>query len=376
MDDWKFDNYYLWRNKHAECGGENQSPININSDELVECNLMCDIETLYKPSECRIKYDKHNMVTLEYDLGSYLKMNEIYYSLRNIYIHTPSLHTIDNERFDVEIIMVHKSDNNAKDNPDKGVITCKMLNRFNREYGPDQDFLNEFIFKTPKEPISYFKKIPVSKDWNVELLTPKEKSSFYMYDGSLPFPDCAEGYKIIVYEEIGNIGNTNFNLLKENIGSNTRPVQMVGNRKVFYNPGKNLKETPSNRDIVTDDKFLKCVKTDEDKPKPIIKMKTFLDEKLDEKTFNRIKVSFMLVAFISLVVLGYFFVLYLYKMMYVQKMFKVFLPGEVLTSQQLKQWTECSSDYYTDPTTVVANAAANAVNAATNAVATNAVANK
>ena len=29
--------------------------------------------------------------------------------------------------------------------------------------------------------------------------------------------------------------------------------------------------------------------------------------------------------------------------MYVQKMFKVFLPGEVMTSQVLKQWDECSS---------------------------------
>ena len=160
----------------------------------------------------------------------------------------------------------------------------------------------------------------------------------------MPFPDCAEGYKIIVYEEIGNIGNTNFNLLKENIGSNSRPVQMVGNRKVFYNPGKNLTDSPTTRDIVTDDKFLKCVKTDEDKPLPTIKMKSFVDEKLDEKTFYKIKVGFMLITFISLVILGYFFVLYLYKMMYVQKMFKVFLPGEVMTSDRLNKWNKCSSD--------------------------------
>ena len=30
----------------------------------------------------------------------------------------------------------------------------------------------------------------------------------------------AEKFKVIVYEEIGNIGDTNFQLLKENVGKN------------------------------------------------------------------------------------------------------------------------------------------------------------
>ena len=36
-----------------------------------------------------------------------------------------------------------------------------------------------------------------------------------MYDGSLPFPPCNEKYKVFVFEEIGNIGSTNLELLKE-----------------------------------------------------------------------------------------------------------------------------------------------------------------
>ncbi len=44
-----------------------------------------------------------------------------------------------------------------------------------------------------------------------------------MYDGSLPFPP-SEKYKVFVFEEIGNIGSTNLQLLKENIGDNSRPT--------------------------------------------------------------------------------------------------------------------------------------------------------
>ena len=58
-----------------------------------------------------------------------------------------------NEKFEVEVMMVHKTDQSGnKDAKDNGIITCKLLNRYNREHGPEQDFFNEFFFKIPKEP--------------------------------------------------------------------------------------------------------------------------------------------------------------------------------------------------------------------------------
>ena len=87
-----------------------------------------------------------------------------------------------------------------------------------------------------------------------------------MYDGSLPFPPCTEKFKVIVYEEIGNIGDTNFNLIKENVGKNNRPVQDIGSRKIFYNPGRILKAPETNEDTFSHDKFLRCIKREDDEP--------------------------------------------------------------------------------------------------------------
>ena len=46
-----------------------------------------------------------------------------------------------------------------------------------------------------------------------------ENKSFFMYDGSLPYPPCDTNFKIIIYEDIGTIGRTNLDILKHNMES-------------------------------------------------------------------------------------------------------------------------------------------------------------
>jgi carbonic anhydrase len=348
MSDWSFENFYLWKNMYPECSANEQSPINISTDNLKECNLMCQLETYYKHSKCKVKFTKNNMLVLEYDFGSRAKFSGNFYNLTEIIICTPSMHTIDNEKFEAEIMMIHRSDqSDNKDSVDNGLITCKLLNRYNKEYGPEQDFLNEFIFRTPKVPFNdnaLFETIDVSERWSADLLNPKERSSFFMYDGSLPFPPCNEKYKVIVYEEIGNIGNVNLKLLKENVGKNNRPVQDLGNRKIFYNPGRVLKKTSANEDTLSTNKFLKCEKRED--PLPIVTQQaressSFTNEKLEERTFQIIKNVFMGIAVLALIVLAYYFTLYLYRQMYIQKTLKSLLPKDVYLGVE-ESWKACS----------------------------------
>ena len=352
MSDWSFQDFYLWRNTYAACSSTEQSPINIDTDILKECNLMCQIDTNYKHSKCRLQYTKNNMISIKYDYGSRAKFNGVYYNLTDILIFTPSMHTIDNERFEVEVMMIHKTEQSGNaDAKDNGIITCKLLNRYNREHGPEQDFFNEFFFKIPKEPPkddSLYETVDVSKRWNAELLNPKTRNSFFMYDGSLPFPPCTEKFKVIVYEEIGNIGDTNFRLLKENVGKNNRPVQDIGTRKIFYNPGRVLKETETNEDTFSHNKFLRCVKREDVEPTQSTEEPSnnsnnnFVDEKLTDDTFKTVKNIFMFIAFISIVVLSYLFTKYLYRLMYVQRALKVFLPMDVYVGVE-ESWKACSA---------------------------------
>ena len=353
MSDWSFEDFYLWKNTYAACSSLQQSPININTDELKDCNLMCQLETDYKNSKCRLQYTKTNMIVLKYDYGSRAKFNGVYYNLTDVLIFTPSMHTVDNEKFEVEVMMVHKTDQSGnKDAKDNGIITCKLLNRYNREHGPEQDFFNEFFFKIPKEPFKdegLFETIDVSKRWNADLLNPKERTSFYMYDGSLPYPPCTEKFKVIVYEEIGNIGDTNFQLLKENVGKNNRPIQDLGSRKIFYNPGRILKSPETHEDTFSHDKFLRCVKREEEEAPPDKEEENsgsesppFVNEKLTDSTYQSVKGIFMFITFVSIIVLSYLFTKYLYRLMYIQKALKVFLPMDIFVGVE-ETWKACSA---------------------------------
>ena len=45
---WSFNESFLWQNDHHECGNSKQSPINIDTTIIQECNTLCDFETIYK----------------------------------------------------------------------------------------------------------------------------------------------------------------------------------------------------------------------------------------------------------------------------------------------------------------------------------------
>ena len=349
--DWNFNNFYLWRNSYPGCGGKFQSPINIDTSPEVmeECNIMCQLDMRYKKSQCRVNYNEQNMITLEYEPGSYAKFNETPFQLTKIFIHTPSMHTIDGERYDAEIIMLHSTDSSSSKSDNKtsltGLMVCKLLNRRNNEFGNEQEFFNEFFFRIPKKPVDYYVDVPVSNEWSAEKLLPVKNTSFFMYDGSLPFPPCDENYKVIVFEEIGNIGNTNFDLLKENIGSNNRPTQPLNDRKLFYNPGRKLERQKTRRLLASSDKFLKCVETDlPKKNREIVKKpkEVFIDEKMADSSAKMIKITFMCIVFSFLMLLAYMFVVFLYRGYNAQKFLIVLLPENVKDDQRLDSWKECS----------------------------------
>ena len=179
-DNWNFNESFLWTNKYPECGMQEQTPINIDTSDLTECKLLCQVEHKIKPAKCRINYDINNRVTLEYAHGSFIKFNNFYYNLRNISVHVPSLHTIDNERFDMEVFMIYKSDQSGSSTSnDNGIIVSRLFNRMGLEYGDGQDFISGFINRIPRNPIDYYKTVEVSPEWTADLLIPKDKTAFF-----------------------------------------------------------------------------------------------------------------------------------------------------------------------------------------------------
>ena len=110
---WKFTDNFSWGNNFPQCNSKNQSPININTELTQLCKLLCNFEIYYKSSKCFVNY-KNNLVTLKYSDGSYLEYDNILYELSEITIHTPTLHSIDNTKYDLEICLIHKLSSNNK----------------------------------------------------------------------------------------------------------------------------------------------------------------------------------------------------------------------------------------------------------------------
>ena len=146
MDNWSFNESFIWRNYYPECSNNNQSPINIDTELIKYCKTLCKFETIYNPSKCYVNYN-NNLIRIKYDSGSYLKYQDVLYELSEITIHTPSLHSIDGEKYDCEICMIHKLSDNSSDI--NGIILSRMFQRGPHDDGKPEQFINQIINEIP-----------------------------------------------------------------------------------------------------------------------------------------------------------------------------------------------------------------------------------
>jgi carbonic anhydrase len=350
-DKWSFADSFTWGNTFPQCSAKNQSPINIDTENIQHCQSLCDFKTLYQPSTCFVNY-KNNLVRLKVSKGSYIEYQNILYELKEITIHTPTLHSFDNFKYDVEICLIHSLSTDNKttttsDTPD-GVILCRLFES-GPHYGPAETFINQVINEIPKEDINYDKEIEVSETWGPNMLVPENKS-FYMYDGSLPFPPCHTNYKVIVYEDIGNIGRTNLEILKLNLGENIRNPQDIGDRTVMYKPYYKGDEEVD-EGTVTEDRFLKCVKDPivqllPESTKPAVTI-PYDGVGIDATTRMYLKQIFLLIIVIFILVNAIIFVKYLFKHFYAQKLLIIIIGREYLEGW-IEKWETCNRSVTTD----------------------------
>ena len=233
--DWEYMESFLWGNNYPQCKSVKQSPINLDTTDLKECMTLCKIKPKLTTSKCFVNY-KNKTITIKYNSGSYTEYEQTLYELNEISIHTPSLHSIDGQKFDLEICLVHKLSDNSSENA--GIILSCLYER-GPHFGKPESFISQIINGIPSEEIDYEKEIPVSDDWSASWLIPNE-SGYFSYDGSLPYPPCQEGYKVFVYEKIGNIGNTNIETFKRYLGNNSRPIKPLGSRTIFYTKSNHI----------------------------------------------------------------------------------------------------------------------------------------
>lgn len=362
---WKYDESFLWGNTFPQCSSLKQSPINIDTEELKECRSLCNIKTRIKPSTCFVEY-QNNTITIKYSSGSYTEYQQTLYELKEISIHTPSLHKIDGQSFPLEICMVHKLSESSS--AVSGIMLCSLFQSGSHHGKPDQ-FISQIINSIPSVENEYQTEINVSKDWSANWLIP-ESSGYFSYEGSLPYPPCQEGYNVIVYEKIGSIGKTHIDIFKKYLVNNSRPVRDLGSRSIFYTPF--LKNVESEKKVyVSKNKYLKCyperalkdtVKTEPSSTKP--KSKTI--NGLSPTTLNTINNIFLSIILLLVIINALYFTKYLFRHFYVQKMLRMFAGSENIKNESINMWKNCQGEIITETQREIAAQLAESGGAANN----------
>ena len=248
---WTYSTSSTWKKAYPAAGGKEQSPINIDMSAVVDCDMLCKIALKMAPSTCRVRIANRTPI-IQFDPGCYIKFirTQDILALKSGTIHVPSMHTINGQKYDMELVLLFKQGGSI--NPDAegympGGAAISILFQRGQDYGPANNFFNEFIHKIPNDLESAREMdIPVSADWSPEWVLPPESKSYFYYPGSLPYPPCEEGWRWIVFEDIQGISGNIIDSLSVAFSGNVRPLKALNSRAVAYNANPKL---PVARDL-------------------------------------------------------------------------------------------------------------------------------
>ena len=234
---WAFDRSPEWPKRYPLCNKKSArvSPLNIDVNRVADCSALCRLSINYQPTTCSISMI-NNIPTVTFSPNCLIKFKDSFYFLRKMTLHHTSMHTINDSYADLEILLYHNT--NPISDADGGVILSILFKKGSSDYGPANEFMNEFINQMPANDMPVEEDVDVSSTWSPEQLFPTSKSFFY-YDGALPYPPCTPNWTFIIFEETVPISISIIDTVKYMIGpgnKNIRPVQRKPKGiTIFYN---------------------------------------------------------------------------------------------------------------------------------------------
>ncbi|KAL0418221.1 UNVERIFIED_CONTAM: Alpha carbonic anhydrase 7 [Sesamum radiatum] len=92
--------------------GEMQSPIDLLNERVEVVSHLGKLKRSYKPSNTTLINRGHDMMLRWPGGAGHIQINGTLYQLKQCHWHSPSEHTINGMRFDMEVHLVHQSDDN------------------------------------------------------------------------------------------------------------------------------------------------------------------------------------------------------------------------------------------------------------------------
>jgi carbonic anhydrase len=201
----------------AACkAGHRQSPINIVSAKSAD-NLP-PIQFEYKPSVLHIINNGHT-IQINYAHGSFIKVGDKRYELKQFHFHHPSEETIKGKRFPMELHLVHSDPHGST------VVVSVLL-----EEGSPNPLVETLWSLAPGTTGS--EKTDDKLQINAADLLPTNRS-YFTFLGSLTTPPCTEGVRWVVFETPVTISSKQVAKFSKVYPDDERPTQSLNGRTVL-----------------------------------------------------------------------------------------------------------------------------------------------
>ncbi|XP_022143845.1 alpha carbonic anhydrase 7-like [Momordica charantia] len=202
--------------------GRLQSPIDLTSQGVKITPELGLLNKSYNPCSATLKNRGHD-ISLFWDgnAGSIL-VNGVVYNLQQIHWHSPTEHTVNGKRFDLELHMVHQT-------PDNKIAVVGQL----YQIGQPDPFVAQLS-------VGISGMIDQMQEKKMGVMNPADikfgGTEYYRYIGSLTVPPCTEGVIWTLNKEIGTVSKEQVDLLREAVYDyaefNARPTQALNNREI------------------------------------------------------------------------------------------------------------------------------------------------
>uniref|UniRef100_A0A2P2KGM8 Carbonic anhydrase n=1 Tax=Rhizophora mucronata TaxID=61149 RepID=A0A2P2KGM8_RHIMU len=225
-----------WGELHPEwsacSNGSMQSPIDLLNKRVEIVSHQGRLNRSYNPSNATIRNRGHDIM-LKWEGGAgTIHINGTDYVLRQCHWHSPSEHTIDGQRFDLEAHMVHQS-------LDGKVAVVGITYKIGR---PDS-FLSSI--EDQLQVVAGTKEEETAGG----IIDPRQikigSRKYYRYLGSLTTPPCTENVLWTIVRKVRTVTREQVRLLRvavhDESDSNARPGQSINGRLVqLYTPNEKI----------------------------------------------------------------------------------------------------------------------------------------
>ncbi|CAH1441635.1 unnamed protein product [Lactuca virosa] len=208
--------------------GKLQSPIDLTHKRVHTTSKLGKLNRDYKPANTTLINRGHDLMLRWVQGAGHIHINRTKYQLNQLHWHTPTEHTINGRRFNLELHLVHQSKN-------RRIAVVGILYKIGRR--------DSFLSKL--EP--YLKALCSKKgvEKRVGIIDPRKikigSKKYYRYIGSLTTPPCTENVIWTIAKKVRTVSRAQVRLIRKAVHddaeANARPLQPLNNRLLkLYRP--------------------------------------------------------------------------------------------------------------------------------------------